>query len=214
MATAIIAGASGFIGTFLTDILLNSEAYTKVKILVRKPLAISHPKLQQCIVSFDDKNALAACIEKEDIVFCCLGTTMKIAGSKEAFYKVDYTYPAYLGEIAKSKGVSRFLIVTAGGSSEKSLFYYSQVKGKIEQYLQSLGFDSLHIFRPALLMGERKEHRVGEKMAQKIMTFLNFFMVGPLKRGKGIRGKTVAESLYRHSLEANKGVFIWESEQI
>lgn len=214
MATAIIAGASGFIGTFLIDILLNSKEYTKVKVLVRKPLAISHPKLQQCVISLDDKNALADCVEKEDVVFCCLGTTMKVAGSKEAFYKVDYSYPAYLGEIAKAKGVSHFLIVTASGSSEKSLFYYSQVKGKIEQYLQSLGFDSLHIFRPSLLMGERKEHRSGEKVAQKVMTFLNYFMVGPLKRAKGIHGKTVAESLYRHSLDTKKGLFIWESEQI
>lgn len=214
MATAIIAGATGFIGNFLMEILLQSPEYQKVKVLVRKPLNITHPKLVECVVSFDDKNSLSNCMDKEDVVFCCLGTTMKIAGSKEAFYKVDYTYPAYLGEIAKQKGINHFLIVTAGGSSEKSLFYYSQVKGKIENYLQSLRLECLQIFRPSLLMGERKDHRTGERFAQIVMSFLNVLMIGPLKRGRGIHGKTVAESMYRHSLENKKGTFIYESEQI
>jgi uncharacterized protein YbjT (DUF2867 family) len=157
MKTALIIGASGLVGNLLTIRLLEEKKYEKVKIVVRRKLDITHPILEQTVSDFEHfpKDKIVA-----DDIFCCLGTTMKKAGSKAAFEKVDYEYPLKLAQIALKNGATQYAIVTAMGADSKSMIYYNRVKGDIEKALIDLHFPNLMIFRPSMLLGDRKEHRI------------------------------------------------------
>lgn len=163
MKTAVIAGGSGLIGGKLLQLLLSSDRYSRVIGLTRSELG-SHPKLVEIKTDGTDLDSILT--GGIDDVFCCLGTTMAKAGSKEKFYQVDYTYPFELHRTTLGQGAKQFLIVTALGASKKSPVYYNRVKGEIEEAVSGLGFSSLHIFRPSLLMGQRQESRMGEDAAK------------------------------------------------
>ena len=199
MKTALVVGATGLIGNHLTHKLVNHPAYSSVKVLVRKPMDFQHPKLEQIVVDFDN---LDVALVKADDVFCCLGTTMKQAGSKEAFYKVDFEYPFETALAALQNGAKQFLIVTAMGADAQSMFYYNRVKGEIEQALANLGFPTLIIFQPSLLLGERKESRSGEGIASVLMKGLDFLI--PAKY-KAIKGETVANAMITLAQRGHKG---------
>ena len=204
--TALLAGATGLVGKQVLKQLLANENYEKVIVLLRKPLALEHPKLEQKIVDF---NNLQAKDIVADHVFCCLGTTMAIAGSKEAFYKVDFTYPYEIAKLAKQNGTSVFGIITAMGSSQKSMFYYSRVKGEIEDQLKRLNFDSLLIFRPSMLLGDRGDQRLGETLGKAFMNAIDF--ITP-KKYKGIYDTQVAQAMISYAQQAPKGTHIIEND--
>ncbi len=208
MKTALVVGATGLIGGHLTRKILDHPSYSKVKVLVRKPLDLEHPKLEPIIVDFDK---LDASLVVADDVFCCLGTTMKQAGSKEAFYKVDFTYPLEIARAALQNGAKQYLIVTAMGADEKSMFYYNRVKGDIEKALSDLRFPTLLIFRPSLLLGERKESRSGEGLATIIMKTFDFLI--PAKY-KAVKGETVAGAMLAMAQKGIKGKDIIVSEKM
>lgn len=201
--TALVAGASGLIGKQLLNLLLESNNYTKVKAIVRKPLGITHPKLHEITIDFEklwEKSILL----KADHVFCTLGTTIKKAGSQQAFKKVDYEYPLTLARMAKENGTSRILIVTALGADAKSQIFYNRVKGELENELKKLDLPHLYIFRPSLLLGDRHEYRFGERMAIVLSKFLApLFSLGKLSAYKPIEAKTVAKAMM---LLASNGV--------
>lgn len=208
---AIIAGASGFIGNYLVSMILEDTHFQEVRILVRKEIALQHPKLKQFVVNFDNLAAHQTAFEGVTHAFCCLGTTMKNAGSKEAFYKVDFTYCARFADAAKKARVAHFQLITSAGASQQSSFYYSQVKGEIETYIQSLAFPTTLILRPSLLMGERKERRFGEKIGQVVAGALSFLIP---KKYRGIQGKVVAKAMLAQAIKNNKGLIIMESDVI
>jgi uncharacterized protein YbjT (DUF2867 family) len=204
--TALVVGATGLIGNLVVEELLRSDKYTQVKVLVRKPLQYQHPKLTTTVVDFD---ALNAALINADDVYCCLGTTMKKAGSKEAFYKVDYTYPHQLAQIAKANGTKRFSIVTAMGADSKSLFYYNRVKGEIEESLRKLGFEAFIVFRPSLLLGNRPESRLGEQMGESLMKLFR-----PLipEKYRAIEASKVAKAMVLITASHMKGNLVYESD--
>lgn len=173
MKKAIIAGSTGLIGSELLSLLLESPRYTEVIALTRRPLTREHSKLQIVETDLhqlkDHANALVA-----DDVYCCLGTTMAKAGSKDKFYEVDYQYPLELARITKQNGAKQFMIVTALGSNAKSKIFYNRVKGEVEQAVEAVGFESLHIFRPSLLLGDRAEKRRGEQFATGFFRIFGF----------------------------------------
>ncbi len=205
MKTALVIGATGLIGKHLTIKLLKSNFYEKVKVLVRKPLDINHPNLEQIIVDFDnlDTSKIIA-----DDVFCCLGTTMKKAGSKPAFYKVDFTYPLEVAKAALSNGAKQYLIVTAMGADEKSMIFYNRVKGEIEKALSDLHYPTLLIFRPSMLIGERDETRLGEKIGEILMNSLSFLIP---EKYKAIEGEKVANAMLTLAQKGIKNKDIFES---
>ncbi|GAB3508193.1 oxidoreductase [Emticicia fontis] len=205
MKTALIVGATGLIGGHLTQKILNHPSYSKVKVLVRKPLNLQHPRLEQIIINFDDFDKF---LVTADDVFCCLGTTMKQAGSKEAFYKVDFIYPIEIAKAALENGAKQYMIVTAMGADAKSLFYYNRVKGDIEKALSDLHYSTLLIFRPSLLLGERNDSRAGEGFATIIMNTFSFLIP---KRYKAIKGETVANAMLDAAQKGIKGREIFES---
>ncbi|MFN2394280.1 MAG: oxidoreductase [Bacteroidales bacterium] len=206
MKTALIAGATGLVGSFLVRMLLKDGYYDKVKILVRKPVDMGHPALEQIIYDYDDPDFDQL---KADDVFCCLGTTIKKAGSKEAFRKVDHDYPLQLAKASHKNGSQNFSIITAIGSNSKSSFFYNKVKGEIEENLKEIPFHSLQIFHPSMLLGPRKENRTGEKIAKLFFQNLGFLFP---KRYRGIHASQVAGCMIDTMKKAKPGVHIIESE--
>lgn len=204
--TALVIGATGLVGEKLVTQLLTSEKYSHVKVLVRKPLDLIHPKLASILFDFDNPEES---LVKADDIFCCLGTTMKKAGSKEAFYRVDYVYPHEIAKIALSNGAKRFSIITAMGASRKSLFYYNRVKGEIEDTLKKLGYETLLIFRPSLLVGHRSESRFGEKIGESLSKF--FKPLIPAKY-QAIEAEKVAKAMVVITSSNVKGTLVYESD--
>lgn len=206
MKTALVVGATGLVGNLLTNKLLEDKNYSTIKVLVRKPIAINHPKLEQIIADFD--NIDAAKIVADDI-FCCLGTTMAKAGSKQAFYKVDFTYPYEVAKIALKNGAKQYAIVTAMGADQKSLFYYNRVKGDIETALTELKYPNLMIFRPSMILGERQEHRGGESFGKVVMGLFDFMTP---KKYKGIEADKIVNCMIQKSQANLSGKHIFESD--
>ena len=211
--TALIAGASGLVGGHCLNLLLQSDRYSQVTSIGRHDLPLIHPKLEQKVVDFNKLKTASAALVADD-VFCCLGTTIKKAGSKDAFYKVDHTYVVELAKITSQKGASQFLVVSAMGADASSMFFYNKVKGEMERDVQQQEFDAVHIFRPSLLLGEREEKRSGEEWASKIMKPLSNLMVGPLKNYKPIEAETVAKAMVYAAAQDHKGKFTHSSDDI
>ncbi len=211
--TAIIFGSTGLVGSKLLQYLINSEEYDRVKAFVRSPLAILNPKLNQIITDFDKLDTYGSLIKGDDI-YLCLGTTMVKAGSKDAFYKIDYTYTMQAAKLAVNSGVNQLCLVSSIGANPSSSVFYSKVKGEIEIDLNRLPFQTIHIVRPSLLLGDRKEQRVGERIAIAIASNFSFLFIGPLKKYKPIAADTVASVMYQLMQTRSTGYHIYESAEI
>ncbi|PAQ16106.1 oxidoreductase [Bacillaceae bacterium SAOS 7] len=207
---ALVAGATGLVGSELVQQLLATPEYEKVITIVRRSSGIVHDKLEEKVVNFDELTL----DDPIDHIYCCLGTTIKKAKTKEAFQKVDLDYPLMLAKLAKKYQVSQFLVISSMGASVKSSFFYSRVKGELEQRLQALRLNGLHIFRPSLLLGERDEFRLGEATTEKLANVFPFLFTGPLKKYKPIHAKTVAYAMVTTALTESGGVHVYESESI
>jgi uncharacterized protein YbjT (DUF2867 family) len=210
---ALVLGASGLVGQELTQLLLNSERYDSVTILVRKPLALEHEKLHQQQGDFSTLEAYRELFTVDD-VFSCLGTTIKKAKTKENFKKVDYEYTIRAARLAEQQDVRNFLVISSMGASSKSRFFYSRVKGEMEEEAQKLSINGIHIFRPSLLVGNRQEFRFGEKIAEKVSAIVPFIFKGALKKYKPIPAKEVAKGMCKAALRNESGTHIYNSEQI
>lgn len=210
---ALIAGASGLVGGQLLDLLLDDPYYQEVIAITRRPIDAKHDKLMNVVSDF---SALAECKEKLKAhdVFCCLGTTIKKAGSKENFRKVDYEYPVALGRLALENGAEQYLLISALGADENSSIFYNQVKGEVEKAITQLNYETLHIFRPALLMGPREESRKGEDAAKSFFKAFGFLFVGPLKKYKAIDSVKVARAMHAIAKRGDKGKYIHESKDL
>jgi uncharacterized protein YbjT (DUF2867 family) len=204
MKTALILGATGLVGKEVLKQALEDPIYSKIKILVRHPQEIQHPKLEEIVIDFRKmeqyENEFAV-----DHIYCCLGTTIKKAKTKEKFRLVDYEYPLLAARLSKGKA-EKFLVISAQGANPTSLFFYNKIKGELERDLIALGLSNLVIFRPSLLLGDRKEDRPTEKIAGKVMRFLNPLFSGPLKKYAAIDASYVAECM----VSAAKGIFLFE----
>jgi len=143
MRAAIVVGATGLTGSSLVEQLCENDEYVSVTVIARRKPTFKHPKLEVKICDFDR-------LEEQDIAFahelyCCLGTTIKKAGSRKVFEKVDFEYPLAIASLAKKRGIPHFLVITAMGAKESSPFYYNRVKGKLEHDLMELGLQQLSI---------------------------------------------------------------------
>jgi len=211
--TALIIGASGLTGNELLKFLINTETYEKVIVLVRKPLIIENKKIEQLIVDFNNLGQYKEKFKADD-VFCCLGTTIKKAKTKEAFKMVDLHYPLEIARMTKENGARQFLIISSMGANSKSSIFYSQVKGTMEDEIKKIGFESVHIFRPSLLLGKRDEFRLGEYFGTAFFKLVSWLFVGKLKRYRGIQAATVASAMCKTAQIGRKGVNIYLSDEI
>lgn len=211
MKTALIAGASGLVGKSLLYTLLEQQNYTRITVLVRKPLAIKHHLVHQVIVDWHNLDKVAGELNAND-VYCCLGTTIKQAGTREKFKEVDYGYAIELAKITLANGCEQFLLISAMGANAHSGIFYNRVKGETENTLTKMGFPSLAIIRPSLLLGNRKEFRLGEKIGQVVMKIIGFSMIGPIRKYKAIHASTVAKAMAKAAHEKLSGVRILEND--
>lgn len=211
--TALIIGATGLIGNSLLHILLDRNEYSKVIALVRKPLEIKSSKLEALITDFSNLEELVFDSHVDD-VFSCIGTTIKKAQSKEEMRKVDVIYPLSVAKLTKKLGAKQFLFVSSLQANAKSPIFYSRIKGELEDEIQDIGFHSVSIFRPSLLLGDRQEFRLGEKSAERFFSIFPFIFKGPLKKYKAIHSKTVATAMFKVAQKDLTGVMIYPNEQI
>lgn len=211
--SALLLGSSGLVGSHLLTLLLNSPHYATVHSLVRRPSGRVHEKLEEHVVDFDRLAASADAVRGND-VFCCLGTTIKVAGSQEAFRKVDLTYVVDAAATAQRNGASRFFVVSSIGASTRSSSFYLRVKGEMEETVARIPFASVGILRPSLLLGERKESRIGERIGAVGMKAASIAMVGPLRKLRPIEAADVAAGMLFLSRTNFTGVRICESDEI
>jgi uncharacterized protein YbjT (DUF2867 family) len=207
---ALLLGASGLTGGYCLQELLDNPAFEKVITPLRKEIGIKHTKLEQVVIDFEKIVDYQAQF-KADVVFCCLGTTIKKVGSKAAFKKIDYEYPLQFAKIALLGGAHTYVLVSSMGASMKSLFFYSQVKGELESELKKLNYQTLIILQPSVLLGDRKEHRLGEDIAKIFMPIFDFFTP---KKYQAIQAQQVAKAMVKLSTQNIKGVIVKESDKI
>ena len=192
MKTAIVIGATGLVGNELVQQLLKDSRFDKVKVFVRRSMKIVNNKLEEHIVDFETPDSWKKNVTG-DVLYSAMGTTLKAAGSKEAQYEIDYTYQYQVARMAANNNVGQYVLVSAAGSSVDSKIFYSKMKGELERDVKKLPFDTIHIIRPGMLAGERREARSGEKIGISIMNLVA--MIPGLKRLKPIQGAEVARAM-------------------
>ncbi len=207
---ALVSGGTGLIGKQLCQILDNDPEFKTVTSLVRKSKGSKYSKIAEVSTDFDALSSTELSNEVTD-AFCCLGTTMKKAGSKSAFYKVDYEYVLAFAKLALVQGAKNFYLVSSMGADPNSLFYYNKVKGKIEAALNKLSFKSLHIYRPSMLLGDREEARIGESIGKFVFGTLDPILPSNYK---GIAGQQVAKAMVKQAKQEKEGHHIYLSGEI
>jgi uncharacterized protein YbjT (DUF2867 family) len=200
------------VGKHCVSALLDSSHFSSVTTVGRRPLVREHPHLTQLIVDYDDLSATEGLVAES--VFCCLGTTMRKAGSRDAFRRVDFEYPLRLARLALDRGAVQFLLVSSLGASPSARTFYLRVKGELEQALSELSFQSLVILRPSLLVGDRDEVRWGERFGEAAFRLVAPLFRGALRRYRPVDAQSVARTMVAVASEGRVGRRIIESEEI
>jgi uncharacterized protein YbjT (DUF2867 family) len=210
---ALIAGATGAIGSVLLELLNNSDQYSEIHCVGRREPSTWGEKIKVHIVDYDalDQFDLQSSI---DDVFCALGTTIKAAGSVENFKKVDRDYVHSLGKLAQRLRAQTCSVVSAIGADAGSSNYYNQTKGEAEELLQNLGLTSLRIFRPSMLHGARDEFRFKETVGSAVLTIMTPLLRGPWEKYRAVRIEQVAKAMYESARQNYPAVQIFESDAI
>ena len=210
---AVVAGASGLTGAFLLTFLDQSAQFDAVYAFVRKPLKAKYSKVVEVFFS-DDFKSVSNQIPDGAIYFCCLGSTIKKAGSRKQFYFVDVTLVGKFIALADSKMAKAFVLQSSVGAGNPGSNYYLSCKREAENALLSSSITNKHIIRPSLLIGKRNEFRLGERIAQALMPLLNFLMIGKLKRYRSVSAELVAKAMLSLGVMNKSKVSITESESI
>ena len=210
---AVIVGASGLIGSKLLYILLHESYYDEVLILVRNELPINHKKLVQLVIDFDKLGDHTAAITGH-AVFCCLGSTRKKTPDLEVYRKIDHDYPLKLAQLAAQNGVEQYHLVSAIGANSHSTNFYTKMKGEVEEDIENVGSNCLHIYQPSVLTGDRKESRPTERFIIGLMKVIDPLLVGGLRKYRSISAGTVARAMFNESIKKQEGVFIHASDKI
>lgn len=190
----MLLGATGLTGGKALEGLLARDEVSSVVAPVRRQLPLNHAKLEQHEIDFDrlDEHGELFAV---DAIVCCLGTTIKKAGSREQFRKVDFGYPLKTAELGRAKGANTFVLMSAIAASSSSTVFYNRVKGELEDAVKALAYPCLSIYQPSLLLGEREEHRTAEALGTKAMPLINRALIGPLEKFRGIEAATVARAM-------------------
>jgi uncharacterized protein YbjT (DUF2867 family) len=209
--TAAIFGATGLVGRACLDLLLAEERYGRVLSIGRSAPRRAEAGLVVRRVALDDIEALDdPTLGSVDDVFCCLGTTIAKSGSQTAFRRVDLDYVVNAATFSKRRGARHFLMVTAVGANTNSRVFYSRVKGEAEDVVAKVGIESVSIFRPSLILGQRDESRLKERLAKSVAAALSFVMFGRLTRYRPIEAVTVARAMLAVAAAPIPGVTVYE----
>lgn len=211
MKTALIIGATGLVGSALTEQLLDDPRFNRVKVFVRRTTGKPHSKLEEHLVNFDAlpqwKHLLMG-----DVLFSSLGTTLKQAGSKEAQYKVDFTYQFNIAKAAAENGVPDLVLVSAAGASPHARIFYSRMKGELEEAVKTFSFSHIHILQPGILQGERDDCRLGERIGVGMLSMTRY--IPGLQKYKPIPAETVAQAMINAAFHHHEKVEVWPLEKV
>ena len=203
---ALIAGASGLVGSLLLDELLAAPEYSRVFALSRRPLQREHPRLANRVVRFEQLAAELKGLTAHD-AFCCLGTTIAKAGSQAAFRQVDVDLVVNFARVAHAAKVTRFVVVTSVGAEIAAKNFYLRTKGEVEQALSTVGFQSLDIMQPGPLLGWRREMRPKDLALTTFMPLANLFLFGAREQYRGIAANVVARAMLGATRTGRRGVY-------
>jgi uncharacterized protein YbjT (DUF2867 family) len=214
MPTAIVAGATGLIGRRLVSLLLESGDYDRVHVLVRRPTGVRDARMVEHTVDFNELSSARGDVGPVDHAFCALGTTIRSAGSREAFRRVDHDYVVAFAQLAKALGAKHFAVVSSLGADPGTRNFYLRVKGETERDLQSLDLPRLVILRPSLLTGERAEFRPGERISQLLLGMTSPLLVGKFGRIRPVSDQQVAAAMLRSVQGDGPAMQVIQSEDI
>lgn len=206
---AVLIGATGLVGRLTLSLLAHDDRWESVVTLTRRSIDPVSPSHRPHVVDFDalaEKASLFAC----DDLFCALGTTMKQAGSQDAFRRVDFDYVVRSAELAKAGGAHQMLLVSAYGASASSRVFYNRVKGEAEDVVQDMGFEAVHLLRPSLLTGDRREERAGEQIGEAVLKVVSPLLLGPLRALRPTPAVAVARTLIRVAADAQPGTHVYD----
>ena len=206
MKTAILFGATGLIGSHLLEELLNNEEYSRVKIFTRKDIKKIHSKLDIYNINFKQLDNYKDKIIGTDCFFC-LGTTRRQTPNKLDYIDTEFNLPVSIAQISKENKIKSFIYVSSGGANAQSKNLYLQNKGKAENEIINLLFDFTAIIQPSLLLGNRSEFRIGERIAQFIFKSLSFIFVGKLRPFKAIHALTVSKAIIKIINKKEKNLY-------
>lgn len=210
---ATLLGATGLIGSHILNLLKEDTAFDEIKVIVRRPLEEKHPKVNVVVIDFNNTEEFEAAMRGSEIVFSAIGTTQKkVKGDKEAYRKIDYDITVNAAKFSLKSGCKQFLVVSSIGADSSKSNFYLKLKGEVEDALRELtgkddGIESLSIFRPSLLLGNRSETRIAESIGQFFAKGLSFLFP---KDYKPIEGKKVAEAMVEVAKTGEKGVVVYE----
>ena len=207
---ALLIGATGATGKDLLDLLLNDDDFDRVDIFVRRSVDRTHEKLSVHVIDFDQPEQWRDQV-KGDVVFSCLGTTLKAAGSKEAQWRIDYDYQYEFAKAARENGVGNYVLVSSSGASPNSFLFYPRMKGQLEDAIKSLGFSKVSIFNPPIL--ERKNtDRSGEVIGLKVIRFVN--RLGLFCSQRPMPTEVLAQALINAAKLNEDGIHVYPAEKI
>ncbi len=210
---AVVIGANGLTGRALCQELELNRDIHSFRMLVRSSIDQQYSKGIAKTIDFNQLQDYAPLFQA-DVLFCCLGTTMAKAGSRSAFAAIDYNIPLECAKLAKQGGVKKLILVSSVGANAQSPNFYLRTKGMLERSIADLGFESLHIFRPGLLLGKRQETRRLETFFQWIMPIIHPLLIGPLQQYKGIHVNRLAHSMANASLSQFRGIKTYTYKEI
>lgn len=211
--TALIFGASGLVGNHLLKELIKSPIYNSILVFNRKEKKYSSRKITQHVIDFSDLRQHIDLIVGDDL-FYCIGSTIKKAGSKKKFVEIDMIYPTEIARMASANKVGQFLLVSAVNADATSLFFYNKVKGEVESALKQLDFWAVHIFQPSILLGKRKEFRLGEEIVKFVGKRVDKLTDGGLNKYRPVEAKSVAKSMLLAAQGVDNGIFIYPSHYL
>jgi uncharacterized protein YbjT (DUF2867 family) len=211
-----LIGGTGLVGSHILQLLLNDDLYSTVRIIGRRSVNINHTKLHEFIIDFGDQKALEQAIAGSETVFVAVGTTQKqVEGDKEAYKKVDYDIPVNVAKAAAKYGVYGFVLVSSvGADPNNNNNFYLKLKGVTEESVAKEMVPQTLIFRPSLLLGERKEKRFGEGIAQFFMPAVNFLLPASKQKYKGIKVEDLAKAIVLAAQKTPKGIHFFEYPKI
>lgn len=210
---ALLAGGSGFVGGNLLRLLLQAPDYSRIYAVSRRPLPVEHPRLANRILPLEQARTQLAGLRCQD-AYCCIGSTLRSAGSEAERRKVDLDLTVSFARAAQAVGVARFIVVSSAGADPGARNPYLRVKGEMEQALRELRFDSLDILRPGLLLGMRDELRPLELTGRLLMPLANPLLRGRHSRWRGIAAKDVAAAMLGAARTQRRGVHVYEGQTL
>ena len=211
--TALLLGSTGLVGGHVLRLLGEDERWSRVVTLGRRPMDSVASNHVHHVIDFDNMDLHVEHFACDD-VFCCLGTTIRTAGSQDAFRRVDFDYPVEAATLAHAQGATQYLLVSSLGANPKSRIFYSRLKGEVEEVLRGVGFDSLGIFRPSLITGEREEHRRSEAIWSLGLTLAKPFLSGPFRKYRATPADVLARVMVNVAAERPQGPTDYEADAI